>query len=892
MKIVFRVNYRTVPGQLLALKMAAVEQDGTRVEREVPMYWRDEWHWEAVMETAGPLRVEYSYVFRDAADGVVLEEWHAPRVRDLVDGPEITHLLLDDWCSAGGVDAAYESKVFPVGEKTYAAFPTKAGANHTFRLRMARVPAGVSPCVTGGVDELGAWRETGALPLVETAENLWEAAVYLPVDWHVEYKYALRCNETGRFLGYEAGANRHLPPRRAGEETMVHVADGGFRREAAELFRGAGVAVPVFSLRSEEGMGTGEFADLKEFGDWAAAAGMKMIQILPINDTTSTHEWTDSYPYSAISVNALHPLYLRVSDLPYEMDRGYQAELRTVRQALNHLGPLDYEAVMAAKHRLARLVYAKHGAVLADAAGYKDFLAENDGWLPAYAAFCVLRDRFKTANFRQWQEWELYDEGSARRLAEEDGGYHMWLQYELDRQLTAAVKHLRGLGVALKGDLPIGIDRESADAWAQPHLFHMEAQAGAPPDAFAVKGQNWGFPTYDWEEMKRDGYAWWRGRFTRLSRYFDAFRIDHILGFFRIWQVAWEHVEGIMGWFDPAMAVHVDEICGRGIGFNFHRMCRPYIREWHLAERFGDLAETAVKEYLETDGWQCFRLADHVATQRAIMEHFAALPTGDAETVRKNAVLRDGLLDCAAEVLFLEAPKSHGTLFHPRCAMEGTKSFQELDDDQKWKVKDLSDDYFYRRQEGFWAARGYEKLPAMRHASDMLLCGEDLGMVPDCVPGVMRELGILSLEIQRMPKKTGDAYSDPRNAPYLAVVSPGTHDMATLRGWWREDHAAASHFAWHALGIAFPEADLPGDTAAVIIAQHLESPAMWAVFPIQDLLAMDEELRHPDVDSERINVPAIIPYYWRYRLHLTTAELAGAARFNERIRTMIAAAGR
>lgn len=224
--------------------------------------------------------------------------------------------------------------------------------------------------------------------------------------------------------------------------------------------------------------------------------------------------------------------------------------------------------------------------------------------------------------------------------------------------------------------------------------------------------------------------------------------------------------------------------------------------------------------------------------------------------------------------------------------MHMTRSFLELDHDLKCRLDDLYVDYFYRRQEGFWQARGYEKLPVMRRASPMLLCGEDLGMVPDCVPGVMRELGILSLEIQRMPKSSKVDYSDPAHAPYLSVVSPSTHDMPTLRGWWREDPHATADFAWKMLGAAFPPLELSGELAARIIVQHLQSPAMWAVFPLQDLLAIDEDLRHPDPDAERINVPAIMPYYWRYRMHLGLEELAAADAFNAKLRDLLGKSGR
>jgi 4-alpha-glucanotransferase len=224
--------------------------------------------------------------------------------------------------------------------------------------------------------------------------------------------------------------------------------------------------------------------------------------------------------------------------------------------------------------------------------------------------------------------------------------------------------------------------------------------------------------------------------------------------------------------------------------------------------------------------------------------------------------------------------------------MQMTRSFQALDAEVRQRVEDLYNDYFYRRQEDFWQARGYEMLPLMRRASSMLLCGEDLGMVPACVPGVLRELGILSLEIQRMPKSSRTEFVDLRNVHYMSVVSPSTHDMPTLRAWWREDPAVVARFVRESFGNLAAEPELSGEIASEILKQHLVSPAMWAIFPLQDLLAIDEGLRHPDPEAERINVPAIMPFFWRYRVHLGLSELQGADEFNRRVGRLIADAGR
>ncbi len=901
MKIIFRLNYHTVPGQSLWVKLGIVlDGSDVRIEQTLPLHWRNEQQWEAehVVHGSCRLRLEYVYQFRDGENGVVLDEWDGPKTALAEPGAQDALLLTDDWCSAGTVDYAFETKAFqavlpPRGP--FAEPVTPAGANHTFQLRMAAVPEGLVPCLIGSVREIGDWGWHHAVPLQEVAANLWQASVHLPADWRIEYKYGLFNPKIGCAVSLENGENRVLEAHvlAAKQWTVVH--DECYRRDPASLYRAAGVAIPVFSLRSSQSLGVGEFADLKPFADWASGVGLKLIQILPINDTTSSHEWTDSYPYSAISVFALHPLYLRIEDLGYAMPPAFSQELESARKELNAQEEVDYERVMKAKTQLLRQVFKKHHKDIATKRDFRDFLAENREWLLPYAVFCVKRDHFHTADFSEWKDWAVFSPEKVEAMADPahpewpEVFYHIWLQYELDVQLTDAAAHLHQQGVALKGDLPIGIDRESADAWAAPHLFNMNSQAGAPPDAFAVKGQNWGFPTYNWEVMAEDGYAWWRSRFEHLSHYFDAYRIDHILGFFRIWQVPTDQVEGIMGWFDLALPVRIGEFRERGIPFDYDRFCRPYIPGRILWERFGESAGEVVQRYLEPCGNDCYQLRPFVSTQRKIVDHFATESAGDPSQRQR---MRDGLLDCASDVLFFEVPGSHGTEFHPRCKMQTTHSFNDLDWENQRRVDDLYVDYFYRRQEGFWQARGFEKLPAMRRASSMLLCGEDLGMVPACVPGVLKELGILSLEIQRMPKNSDVDFSDPAQAPYLSVVSPSTHDMSTLRGWWREDSHVTANFAWQHLGLAFPPGDLTGELAGRILHEHLESPAMWTIFPLQDLLAIDEKLRHPDIDAERINVPAIIPYYWRYRMHLGIEKLATADELNARLTLLLKSSGR
>jgi len=637
----------------------------------------------------------------------------------------------------------------------------------------------------------------------------------------------------------------------------------------------------------------GEFLDLPLLADWARRAGLKLVQILPVNDTSATHTWMDSYPYAGISAFALHPLYLNLDRVAEGGSEDLLKGLSPRRKELNALATVDYEAVMQAKMDFVRKIFPDRQAKTLASTEYKKFFAQNKHWLAPYAAFCFLRDKFRTADFNQWPEHRTYTEKTISALAARDARardemkFHCFIQFHLHLQLRAAADYMHSQGVILKGDIAIGVYRHSVDVWQQPELFHTDMQAGAPPDPFAAKGQNWGFPTYNWPRMKEDGFDWWKRRFGQMRYYFDAFRIDHILGFFRIWSIPQDAVEGILGYFVPAIPVHADEFSARGIAFNHDRFTRPFINDAVLREIFGDSAESVKRTFLNPVSGGTYSLKPEFATQRAVEKYFASRKTGDSE-VR----LKEGLFDLISNVLLIEAPGGAGE-YHFRLGMEQTASFRQLYQPTQVRLKDLYVDYFFRRQEKFWMREAMQKLPALKRVTNMLICGEDLGMVPDCVPVAMKLLALLSLEIQRMPKALNVKFSRPADAPYLSVVTPSTHDMSTIRGWWLEDKKLTQLFFNQELGETGPApAQCDPGINEKVIRQHLESPAMWSIFQLQDLLGMEESLRRPEVDAERINVPAIVKYYWRYRMHLPLETLARADKFNGMVKNLVRQSGR
>ncbi len=928
MTLHFSLPYRTVPGQRLAICGAHPALGSWQLAAAAPMHYHEastRWHFALPLE-AGAGALTYKYVLLDEHAGT--EQWEFGANRHVAyDAAQAEHLYLADYWRPPGqpenelLTAAFTECLFrrptppaaaapaaPKGKKAPAktakavkaapeSGPTAPGAGDTvFRLVAPRVAPHLQLCVLGADPALGTWDNTKALVLADRDYPVWTGTVQLanPAA-DSAYKYAMWDPQAGHALAMEGGENRVLPATADVRAARVFN-DEGYRHPDA--WRGAGVALPVFALRSARGLGVGEFSDLPLLTDWAVQTGLQLVQVLPINDTTATHTWADSYPYAAISVFALHPQYIHLEGIAALRDKPAAAELAALREEFNAKDFVDYPVVMAAKWRFLRLLYRQEKKVFLADPEYRAFYAGQAEWLVPYAAFSALRDRFGTADFQQWPPEFRTPQHLPALTAEtspdyDEFGLFFFVQYHLDRQLRAAVAYARRRGVVLKGDLPIGIYRHSVDAWTQPELYHLDCQAGAPPDDFSPTGQNWRFPTYNWERMAADGYAWWKQRMGHLSRYFDALRIDHILGFFRIWEMPMESVEGLLGHFSPALPLPRHEIERRLGWFDYPRLCEPYIR-WHmLQEIFQGEAENIFDEYFYAASYGRIHLQAHVSDQRQIAAHLAQKLADHPANADYFAWLQAGLFELVNEVLFVPAGPDH---YHPRIALNQSYSFRGLnsEQDRRCLYDDIYLDFFFRRHEEFWRRQGLVKLPPVRYATNMLICGEDLGMVPASVPGVLQELGILGLHIQRMPANPATEFGHPDAAPYLSVVTTSSHDMSTVRGWWEEDRVRTQRFFETVLGHRREVAAFYCEpwVAREMLVQHLHAPAMWAIFPLQDLLAMDGHLRRADPHDEQINVPGHPAHRWQYRLHLPLEELVDAVGFNEPLRALVVASGR
>lgn len=741
--------------------------------------------------------------------------------------------------------------------------------------------------IAGEGDALGNWDIKKALPLSQVRFGEWQIELDAKgFATNLSYKFAIVDKTDFTKVHWEEGDNRVFQVSVASlAKKTVNVEMAIPYRYSSFQWKGKGVSIPLFSLRTDNSTGIGEYTDLKKMVDWAATTDQDMIQILPINDTNSTGKWTDSYPYNSISIFALNPIYLSINKYKFQ-NKLKLKKLRAEAKELNELPVIEYEKVYALKYMFFRELFSDQGNEVIQSERYLGFYTKNEEWLFPYACFCHLRDKYHTADFRQWDVYSIYRKELLEKMITIDThvkneiDFYIYLQFLAYTQLNESKEYAQEMGVALKGDIPIGVNRNSVEAWIEPHLFNLEMQAGAPPDDFSVTGQNWGFPTYNWKEMQRDNYEWWKKRFRKMADYSDAYRIDHILGFFRIWEMSSHHVEGLLGHFSPALPLSKEELYYSNFPFDEQRMAQPYIHESMLQDFFREYVSEATSDYLDILSWQRFRLKPFCDTQRKIEQLFAD------KNDEKSNTLRSGLFGLCAEVLFVPDPYTNNR-FHPRISAQKTYSFKHLNDYEKEVFNRIYDDFFYKRHNSFWYDEAMSKLPQLISATSMLVCGEDLGMVPDCVNWVMDELRILSLEIQRMPKERNRLFSDLNRLPYLSVNTTSTHDMSTIRGWWLENRENTQYYYNNILG---REGHAPEECIAEIceqiICQHLASNSMWSILPWQDWMSIDDTLRRENPEEERINVPSNPQHYWRYRMHTTIEELLKEKEFNKRVKML------
>ncbi|MGM9773007.1 MAG: 4-alpha-glucanotransferase [Segatella copri] len=890
MTVQFNIEYKAMFGEQIVVNIQTEEG-----ELKLPLETTDGQRWACDWCVESPEK-SYTYYYSVEREGrAVKTEWLMIKHQLEVNAKKAAAYTLYDHWKTMPEDAFLYSSAFTdcINHQVPQVMKPETGSKIVrLIVRAPQLRDGERLGVLGADKALGAWDVQKILPMTQHTYNEWVAdidATHLEGS-HLEFKFVAFRNAKNELL-WENSMNRtvDLPEMKAGELVSYELDQASFALYNRKL---AGTQVPVFSLRTRKSAGIGDFGDLKTMIDFVASTGQKVLQLLPINDTTITHTWTDSYPYSCISVFAIHPQYADLHALPELKDAKARAEAEKTRAELNALDKIDYEKVNDFKINYLRQIFNQEGGKMMKTAEYKAFFQDTELWLVPYAQYSYLRDKNGTADFNQWPDHQVWDEAERKALADpktaayKNVAFFYFVQFVLDRQMQEAHEHAKAKGVILKGDIPIGVNRNGCDVWTEPKYFNLNGQAGAPPDDFSANGQNWGFPTYNWFEMLKDGCQWWNRRFKNMARYFDAYRIDHVLGFFRIWEIPVHSVHGLLGQFAPALAMSREEIESYGLHFQEDRFTRPFITDWVLDRMFHERAGEVKEKYLDRLDDERYQMKPEVDTQRKVEALFADV------TDEKELWLRDGLYALISDVLFVRDHTNPG-VFHPRISAQLDFIYESLYDNDKAAFNRLYNDYFYRRNNQFWYQEAMKKLPKLVQATRMLVCAEDLGMVPDCVPWVMDELKILSLELQSMPKDPSVKFGHLSRNPYRSVCTISSHDMPTLRMWWDENVQRTQEYYNTMLYRQGPAPHpLPGWLASDIISRHLTSPSMLCILSIQDWLATDESLRLPDADAERINIPANPKHYWRYRMHLNIEDLAADKRFVQNITEMISQSGR
>jgi 4-alpha-glucanotransferase len=636
----------------------------------------------------------------------------------------------------------------------------------------------------------------------------------------------------------------------------------------------SGVAVPLFSLYSKQSIGIGEYLDLIPFGRWAAFCNFNIIQLLPVNDTGA-----ESSPYSARSAFALNPVFINVQSV--EGSSEYEDEIQQGKLEFQKYGKIDYYNISTWKRFVLRKIFDNRYDDLK-----KDKILlrwiDNNAWAKPYCVYCTLKAQ---NDERSWKDWKNYRDPTAKDIEAlwkkfaKDNLFQAWMQFEAEKQFSAAVAEVSKMGVRIKGDIPILINEDSADVWADRKYFSLDDRAGAPPDMFSYSGQNWGFPTYRWDVIEKDNFEWWRRRLAQASKFYHAYRIDHVLGFFRIWSIPQQEVTGILGYFNPCVPLTYDKLAAAG----FMRETLEYLRR-------PNYGIDQLREFLGADADRlapiCFTQLEGHPDRLILKSEFssekAILGMNEPQEVK------DKLLKVYWNRVFV--PSGDENNFYPYWYWYNAPVFFTLPDYEQEKLRNLIKEN-ENAQNGLWEANATKLLSVLSQETDMLVCAEDLGAVPPCVPAVLNKLNILSLRIERWARNWNAPYSpyyDMDEYPRMSVCATSCHDTSTLRGLWQEKDFDRDLYWSHAhLSGKAPEEVTPS-VARQILAHVYTTNSLFCILPVQDYFALSASLSKCAPEEERVNVPGTVGgKNWCYRMPCSVDELMDYSSLSSDIRMLV-----
>ncbi len=869
-QLTFYIRYSTIHGQNIFLVGDHPLLGNDNEDNSIPLTYVDTNTWKVDIEFPNISLSFYYYYIVKNIDGSVVKDLKRFHIFDSTILSTATHYnLIDTWQATSFIENTFYTLPFtrvftPIHNNKKR---KKNSYTHLFRIHAPLLPTHYTVCLLGNHATLNQWGTTTPILLEKYQEQYFEIGISLPEHSLIEYKYGLYDKKTKTFIEFEKGDNRTIQTTKHIKEETITILSDAFIRLPYIQWKNSGLLIPVFSIRTKESFGVGEFSDIPFIANFCKAIGLSVIQILPIHDTIANFTPSDSYPYASISAFAFHPMYLRLeemlSTISTAKEKSILKHIKIKQKEINDLPTIDYPTMIKEKIMIAKNIYELEYARLSKNEIYTEFITTQAHWLKPYAAFCVLRDLYKTPQFTTWEMHKTYEANAIDAFIEKNKievSFYYFLQYHLHRQLKNAITYLHKQGIILKGDLPIGLNRYSVDVWQYPNYFKINCQAGAPPDYFSAKGQNWEFPTYHWEELKKDHYQWWEKRLTHTAQYFDALRIDHILGFFRIWSIPLAEGDGRLGYFDPIEPITLQELQQINITPS-GRFILPYITEDILTELFQERKDSVINTFLikNTDATYSFKNSfPHAKSiQRYFKDHI------------KHSFLttdRDALLYLFTNRILLPLPHQkdqYALSYH----LTSTSSFQALDVNTQHVLRQLYNDFFYHRQQHLWYQRAHDILSFFLNHSSLLLCGEDLGFVTESITKLMGVLSILHNEVERMPKNSHNTFAPIQHLPYLSVLYSSTHDTSTMAGWWLEPHTPKDTYYHHQL---HQKGDVPSTITPQlgmnILSHFLSSSAMLCIFSIQDILMTNSKWQSKDPAKDQINNPSNPQQYWNWRM--------------------------
>ena len=649
-----------------------------------------------------------------------------------------------------------------------------------------------------------------------------------------------------------------------------------------------GTAIPLGALYTKDSPAIGEFPSLKKFAAFCKSAGLKIIQLLPVNDTG-----TQSSPYSGLSAFALHPIYICLKDLPefaplYKSDKDFKAACDSFAKEHPYKGRYDYQKILDKKIALLMRLYqttdtAKNSKPDATLAAW---IKKND-WIKAYAVYKNLKWKYMQATWKAWKKedqvpgMEEIERRWSDKALKKDQLFYAWLQMRAAEQFAEAAAAVKKAGIILKGDMPIMMNEDSADAWAHPEFFDHSLRAGSPVDGPNPCGQNWGFPTYNWKNLKAADYSWWIDRLQSAQQYYQAYRLDHILGFFRIWAIPERETTAILGRSEPGSPISRAEL--EDAGFSKERI--KWLSEPHVPTGDVDyftwnrdastkILETLAEKLPNEDLWT-FKSA--VKGDKDIYEaNFKGLCQAEAEQKIKDALAKKW-----RDRTLREVKKDK---FIALWTYQDTYPWSTLSGEEKQKLKALVDSH-RAKEEGLWKKQASDILQALTASVDMVPCGEDLGVNLSAVPEVMGKNKILRLNVVRWSRDwgaQGSPYVQFADYPPLSVTTTSVHDSSTIRQWWTEEkESAAAFYKANEKFFAAEEinesdfSDFTEKTARAILQAAASSASLWNIHPLQDFLYLQKKYWLADAKDERVNVPGLVTEFnWTYRMPASVEELS------------------